>query len=224
MAISRVRGPPCIARSPACLQDPEGLFAKKPAASNLLARNMTKRKYGLEDAAELEVKELKAREQKELQRRRDARTPPEDPQQLVTFFLDLPGEEIAWEAARCAPLLTPAFFLQLDRIIGAERFAAKPDATRLKQLEQLRDDITKALEGVKTKLAETVTPAESLKGVLQARDKKAALLELAGKNGINAAFIQLLDENIATAGAAQQQKAVEVMTKLRAEASRYLTA
>lgn len=81
-----------------------------------------------------------------------------------------------------------------------------------------------ALEGVKTKLAETVTPAESLKGVLQARDKKAALLELAGKNGINAAFIQLLDENIATAGAAQQQKAVEVMTKLRAEASRYLTA
>ncbi len=81
-----------------------------------------------------------------------------------------------------------------------------------------------ALEGVKTKLAETVTPAESLKGVLQARDKKAALLELAGKNGINAAFIQLLDENIATAGAAQQQKAVEDKTKLRAEASRYLTA
>lgn len=84
--------------------------------------------------------------------------------------------------------------------------------------------MVQALEAVKAKLEETKTPAENLKGVLQARDKKAGLLELAGKNGIDAAFIQLLDENIATAAAAQQQAAVDVMTKLRAEASRYLSA
>lgn len=48
---------------------PPPVNADQPAPLTTWCR--TKRKYGLEDAAELEVKELKAREQKELQRRRD---------------------------------------------------------------------------------------------------------------------------------------------------------
>jgi hypothetical protein len=42
------------------------------------------------------------------------------------------------QVSRCRPRFTPAFFKQLDSLIGAERFTAKPDQERLAELETLR--------------------------------------------------------------------------------------
>lgn len=48
-----------------------------------------------------------------------------------------------WAGPAAVGLSWGAYQLKPALCTGAERFAAKPDATRLKQLEQLRDDITK---------------------------------------------------------------------------------
>lgn len=63
---------------------------------------------------------------------------------------------------------------------GLERFSNLPDEERLAELETLRDYLTEAVEAVDRAAASLAAPQERLKKLLEARDKKAMLLEMAG--------------------------------------------
>jgi hypothetical protein len=58
-------------------------------------------------------------------------------------------------------------------------------------------------------------PADKLRRLLTAQDKKAMILEMAGENAFDSAFFQLLDTNILGAQEAGQNEAATFMLKVR---------
>ena len=77
-----------------------------------------------------------------------------------------------------------------------ERFSPAPDEERLAELELLRTYLLEAGEAVERAAVQTAAPAERLKKLLAAPDKKDCLLEMAAANEIDAGFFALLDQNI----------------------------
>jgi hypothetical protein len=126
-----------------------------------------------------------------------------------------------FEVARCRPRLTPDFFATLDRLVGIERLSPQPDEDRLAELETLRDYLKEGLEAVETAVKVVAAPAERLKKLLESKDKKATLLDMAANNEIDQGFFNLLEQNIEGATAAGQTEAAEFMKKVMQAARRY---
>ncbi|KAL4441533.1 hypothetical protein ABPG77_002037 [Micractinium sp. CCAP 211/92] len=201
--------------------DPEGLFKAAPQ-QGLIERKMFQKQVQGDKEFARKMEEFAAQQALELQKKREARQPPEKIEDLVEFFLDTEAPEMEFEVARCRPQLTPEFFAYLDRRIGLERFSNMPDEERLAELETLRDYLKEAVEAVE-KAAQTLAgPQERLKKLLEAKDKKAMLLEMAAANEIDRPLIDLLDQNIEGATAAKQEQAAEFMRKVKQAALRYL--
>ena len=59
-----------------------------------------------------------ATQRAELQEKREARLVPEDPHDLVEFFLDTEAPDMEWEVARCRPKLDKEFFATVDKLVG----------------------------------------------------------------------------------------------------------
>ncbi|KXZ41137.1 hypothetical protein GPECTOR_740g899 [Gonium pectorale] len=157
--------------------------------------------------------------------RREARTPPDEAVQLIEFMLNTDAEDMEYEVARCRPKLTPAFFKQLDSIIGAERFAAKPDQERLAELDTLRQYLEEAIEAIDKAVVKTASAADRLKKLLTSKDKKETILvggEMAAANEIDQALVDLLQQNIDAAKAAEQTAAAEFMEKVKVAVAKYL--
>lgn len=161
-------------------------------------------------------------QKEEVKRKREARQVPDKVELLVEYFLDTEAGDMEYEVARCRPMLKEEFFSFLDRKIGIERFATVPDEERLAELEALREYLKAAVEAVDKAASSVAAAPERLKKLLESKDKKATLLEMAGNNEIDQALIDLLDQNIEGAAAAKQDKVVEFMTKVKQAALRYL--
>lgn len=161
-------------------------------------------------------------QKEEVDARRESRVVPEDPHDLIEFFLTTEGPDMEFEVARCRPQLTKDFFSTLDKLVGIERFSPAPDEDRLAELETLRDYLTAVVEAVDKATAAVAAAPERLKKLLASKDKKATLLEMAGEGEIDQALMDLLEQNINGAEAAGMTEAAEFMTKVRQAAGRYL--
>lgn len=65
---------------------------------------------------------------------------------------------------------------------GEERFAKNPNQDKLAELETLKEFLEDAIKAVDEATQTIAAPAERLRMLLAAPDKKAALLELAGNH------------------------------------------
>ncbi|PSC72568.1 hypothetical protein C2E20_4310 [Micractinium conductrix] len=211
----------CAVRVAATSWDPEGLFKGGPQ-EGLIERKMFFQQVQGDKQFAIKMEEFAAKEAEELQKKRDARQVPEAIEDLVEFFLDTEATEMEFEVARCRPRLTPDFFAHLDKRVGLERFSPIPDEDKLAELETLRDYLNEAVEAVEKAAATLAAPQDRLKKLLEAKDKKAVLLEMAAANEIDRAMIDLLDQNIEGATAAKQDQAAEFMRKVKQAALRYL--
>lgn len=172
-------------------------------------------------AEQVEKERIKARE--ELLAAREARQPPTSGgRALVDYFLNTDADEMEFEIARCRPLVDAAFLQFLDSEIGALRFAATPNEDALAELEVLRDVLKEGVAAVDANAAALKAPAERLRKLLTAPDKKAALLAMAEANEIDAPLISLLQQNVDAAKAAGNADAVAFLEKVRDAARKFV--
>lgn len=203
------------------LQDPEGMF-KTPPQTGLIDRKLMGQRMATDQEYKSQVATFIQQQKDERQARRDARTPPEDPYDLIEYFLDTDAEDMEYEVARCRPLMSENFFAVLNKQVGIERVSPQPDEERLAELDGLREFLEAAVKAVDTATAAVAAAPARLKKLLESKDKKATLLEMAGAGEIDAALMDLIEQNIAGAKAAGQDKVVEFMTKVQQAAARYL--
>jgi len=188
----------------------------------LIDRKLMGQRIDTDQEAQSTISNFIALQKEETQKRRDSRTPPEDPHDLVEYFLDSDSADMEFEVARCRPLLNKDFFGVLDKLVGVQRFSSAPDEDRLAELETLRDYLNEAVAAVDKATAAVAAAPERLKKLLASKDKKAILLEMAGAGEIDQALMDLMEQNIEGAEAAGQKEAAEFMTKVRQAAGRYL--
>lgn len=223
--------------------DPEKLLG--PAGEfNHIQRNLMKKQMAKDQEFAAAVSATKDDIRKQVLLRRSQRSPPDEPSELVEYFLNSDAEDMEFEVARCRPKLTPDFFKALDSMIGAERFnapqtslisasaAAKESAEeaaaksqeRLAELELLRQYLEEATEAVDKAVACTSTAVERVKKLLTAPDKKAMIIEMAEANEIDVPLMDLLQQNIEGAKAAGQAEAAAFMEKVKQATAKYLIA
>ncbi|KAI8476343.1 MAG: hypothetical protein J3K34DRAFT_401973 [Monoraphidium minutum] len=220
--------------------DPDNVLG--PAGQGHIQRNLMKKQIEKDSEFAAAVSATKDDIRRQVLLRRSQRSPPDDPAELVEYFLNSDAEDMEYEVARCRPKLTPEFFKALDGMIGAERFdapktglvsaaaAAREDADaaaakseeRLAELELLRRYLEEAAEAVDKAVASTSTAVERMKKLLGAKDKKAMIIEMTEANEIDVPLMDLLQQNIDGARMAGQEEAAAFMEKVKAAAAKYL--
>lgn len=202
-------------------QDPEGILAA-PQGGHIARRSMDRAIAENKELAEqVEKERVKARE--ELLAARESRAPPTaGGRALVDYFLDTDADEMEFEIARCRPLVDTAFLQFLDSEIGGLRFATTPNEDALAELEMLRDVLKDGIAAVDANAAALKAPAERLRKLLTAPDKKAALLAMAEANELDAPLITLLQQNVDAAKAAGNVDAVAFLEKVRDAARKFV--
>jgi hypothetical protein len=195
---------------------------KTPPQSGLIDRKLMGERVASDQEYKTQVTAFIQQQKDERQAKRDARLPPDDPYDLIEYFLDTDAEDMEYEVARCRPLLTADFFATLTKQAGIERVSPQPDEDRLAELDGLREFLEAAVKAVDNATTALAAAPARLKKLLESKDKKATLLEMAGDGEIDAALMDLIEQNIAGAKAAKQDQAAEFMTKVQQAAARYL--
>jgi hypothetical protein len=209
--------------------DPENLLGAPQRG--LISKSLVKQRVARDKEFAKAVERVASDEQKAAMLRRASRTPPEAGQhaELVEFFLDTPAEDMEFEVARCRPLCTADFFRDLDSMLGEARFGnaanqidGEPDEDRVAELDTLRQYLEEAVEAIDKAVKATSTAADRMKQLLEAKDKKAAILALAQANQIDQALVDLLQTNADAARGAGQEQAAVFMEKVKQAVSKYL--
>lgn len=209
--------------------DPEGILGAPQRG--LISKSLVKQRVARDKEFAKAVERVASDEQKAAMLRRTSRNPPEAGQhpELVEFFLDTPAEDMEFEVARCRPLCTQEFFRDLDAMLGEARFGnaanqidGEPDEDRVAELETLRTYLEEAVEAIDAAVRATSTAADRMKQLLEAKDKRAAILALAEANEIDQALVDLLQTNADAAREAGQEAAATFMEKVKAAVSKYL--
>ncbi|KAK9805770.1 hypothetical protein WJX73_007953 [Symbiochloris irregularis] len=200
--------------------DPEGILAA-PKGGHLSRRETAKE---IESDKELQKQADRAREEgrQETLDKREARQRPATQEQLVEYLLNTEAEEMEYETVRCRPLITDEFFTHLGSEIGKQRFASRPDEGKVAELEGLRDFLATTVAQIDEKAKNMAAPKDRLLRLLQAQDKKAMLLQMAGDNEIDDVLLKLLQQNIDAARSAGQEQPAVFMEKIRDAARRYM--
>ncbi|KAF8061121.1 celF [Scenedesmus sp. PABB004] len=194
--------------------DPEGLFKGLAPKTGIIERRLMMKQMETADSEFKKVLNMAGDEDRKVQlMRRESRKPPEDHHELIEYFLNTQADDMEFEVARCRPALTAEFFKTLDALLGAERFAAKPDEDRLAELDTLRQYLEEGAEAVDKAVAANVSAVERMKALLSAADKKAKIRDMAAANEIDAPLMDLLQQNIDAARAAGQEAPAEFMEK-----------
>jgi hypothetical protein len=200
--------------------DPEGILP--PPQDGLIARRMLQKQ--MKDNKELAalVSQTQDVAEQQAMARRASRTPPDDDEELVEFFLNTMADDMEFEVARCRPKLGETFFKHLDKVVGKERFAPMPDEDRVAELEALRDYLTAATAVIDKTIQETASAVDRMKKLLSSKDKKATILQMAEVNEIDKALIDLLRQNAAAARMAEQEEAAKFIEKVMTAAAKYV--
>lgn len=202
-------------------QDPEGLFNKAPVRQGIIETKLMNKRIESDQEYKVKMEAVIKQERDELQKKRESRVIPNTPAGLIEFFLDTEAPEMEFEVARCRKQLDEEFFTYLDKLTSLERLAVEPDEDRLAELEALTEYLKSAVNAVDTAATAVAKPADRLKELLMAKDKKAFLIEMAGNNEIDQPFLDLLQQNIDGAKASGQTDAAEFMTKVQQAAMRF---
>lgn len=221
-ASRRAAGPPTHPSTlPSPSQDPEGILAA-PQGGHINRREVNRAmEANKELAAQVEEERKKARE--ELLAARAGREPPAaGGAALVDYFMETEADEMEFELARARPLLTADFFSFLDSEIGALRFAARPNPDKLAELEVLRDMLKEGAEALDANAEALKAPAERMRRLLTAPDKRATLLAMAEANEVDAALVNLLQQNADAARAAGNADAAKFLEKVRDAARKFV--
>jgi hypothetical protein len=107
-------------------QDPEGVF-KAPPQQGLIDRKLRNQQIQSDKSYAFQMEKFANEEREARQKKRDARTPPVTPAGMVEYMLETEADEMEYEVARYRPSLDEEFFAYLDKLVGLERLAAKPD-------------------------------------------------------------------------------------------------
>ncbi|GAV88243.1 hypothetical protein CFOL_v3_31666 [Cephalotus follicularis] len=204
--------------------DPEGILGA-PQTGHIARREFRRR---LErDAEARDAFEQHVREERERRRAlRLSRVIPDNPEDMIEYFLNTEAQEIEFEIARMRPRLDTEFFSHLQFEIGQIRFAVSKTEymeDRLIELETLQKALQEGIEANDKMQADLITAKNSLTKILTSKDVKTALLEMVEKNELNRSLLTLLDENIANAHKDNQKPAADFMEKLRAAVLKYMT-
>merc|ERR1719305_1034410 len=139
---------------------------------------------------------------RELEAARAARLPPQgDPAALIEYLLDTEADELTFEITRSSPYLDGAFMTHVKAEIADARMGKNKDDGRVLELEALVGVVQDGLDSLERERARLVAPADRLKKLLSAKDKKAEILNMAKQ--------------------ADQSQAAEFMEKIRIACSRY---
>lgn len=204
------------------MKDPEGLFKQSSGAGTLLKQNSAKRLAETDKEFEEQQKAEAEKVYKAMVERRAGRTPPQDDvPALVEYMLDTEFEDMAFEITRCRPLLNDGYFAELKAQISALKLGDRPNETRLGELEVLLKVTEGGVADVDRNTQAIAAPADRLRALLTAPDKKAKLLEMVGNNEIDSAFMELLSQNIIGANAAGEEQAAQFMFKLLEACKKY---
>lgn len=209
-----------------CLQvvavgwDPEGILAA-PKGGHIQRRYIQKQAMENEEL-KAEMDKARAEARKELEEKRESRVQPTTHAQIVEYLLDTESDEMKFETARVRPLITDEFLSYLSEQIGLQRFGKSPNEERLAELEALKEFLQDAIKALDESTVNAAAPADRLRQLLQAPDKRATLLEMAGNNLIDQPLLDLLQQNIAAAKGAEQSDAAEFMQKVHDAAKRFL--
>eukprot|EP01026_Neomeris_dumetosa_P006205 TRINITY_DN11974_c0_g1_i8.p1 TRINITY_DN11974_c0_g1~~TRINITY_DN11974_c0_g1_i8.p1 ORF type:complete len:277 (+),score=45.69 TRINITY_DN11974_c0_g1_i8:55-831(+) len=186
--------------------DPDNVLG--PPQSGHIARREAQKKYGQSGSMVTDLSGSSS-----LQTDREI---PEKDEELVEYFLVTQTSQMETEVARCRPRLSDEFFRVLDRTIGEKRLLESGQEDRVKELEALRSYLKQAVETLDSITKELATTTlDRLRKLLTAPDKQATILEMAERNEIDKALIELLNQNIESAKASGNDKAVQFMEKLR---------
>mmetsp|Transcript_3602 Transcript_3602/g.7296 ORF Transcript_3602/g.7296 Transcript_3602/m.7296 type:complete len:333 (+) Transcript_3602:40-1038(+) len=206
--------------------DPDNLLG--PRESGHLARLEAAQ---MEERNKAEYDRIVAEQKKEAEiarKRREERVFPEDIGDLdavINYFLDTHPDDMEHEIARMRPAITLDLIMHMDKVVNQTQLLPEPTQAQLDQMyeyEALSQVLTEGIIMFDTMKMEALRAQENLKFLLTSKDKKSAMLELAGKNEIDDAFITLLDSNAQGAKAAGQDKVAEFLIQLREQASRYI--
>eukprot|EP00899_Mesostigma_viride_P010327 jgi/Mesvir1/19296/Mv10369-RA.1 len=203
----------------------EGILAAPKAGH--IARRMMMKNDDLRKQAEAEADRLMEIKAKEREERRAGRVVPTTDKQTLQYFLETEAEDMEYEVARRRERLTDAFFKYLDTEIGVVRFStntSEGNQAVLAEMENLRTLLRQGVSMVDAMSSELVSAKAKLASILTAKDKKAALLELAGQNAIDGPLLNLIGQNAEGARQAGQQQAAEFLDKLKAAAAKYVVA
>jgi hypothetical protein len=209
--------------------DPENLLGAPQRG--LINKSLVKQRVARDKEFAKAVERVASDEQKAAMLRRASRTPPAagEHAELVEFFLDTQADDMEFEVARCRPLCTADFFRDLDAMLGEARFGnagnaidGEPDEDRVAELETLRQYLEEAVEAIDRAVKATSTAADRMKTLLEAKDKKQAILALAEANLIDQALVDLLQTNADAARQAGQEQAAVFMEKVKQAVSKYL--
>eukprot|EP00197_Chlamydomonas_leiostraca_P003004 CAMPEP_0202865636 /NCGR_PEP_ID=MMETSP1391-20130828/6269_1 /ASSEMBLY_ACC=CAM_ASM_000867 /TAXON_ID=1034604 /ORGANISM="Chlamydomonas leiostraca, Strain SAG 11-49" /LENGTH=331 /DNA_ID=CAMNT_0049545499 /DNA_START=9 /DNA_END=1004 /DNA_ORIENTATION=- len=202
--------------------DPEGMFKGVPVQEGLIQRRMMQKQIEVDKEFAKAMKEASNELRKEALLRRETRRAPETDEELVEYFLNTLAEDMEYEVARYRPRLTPTFFKYLDGVLGAERFSDARDEDKLAELDLLRKYLGEASEAVDKCVQATASAADRMKKLLTAKDKKAMILDMAAANEIDQPLMDLLQQNIDAAKAAEQEDAAKFMEKVKTACGKYL--
>jgi len=206
--------------------DPEGILGPRQGGHlNRLDAQLA------EERNKAEYDRIVAEQQKEAEearKRREARIQPanlEDLDAVIEYFLDTHPADMEHEVARMRPAITPALLKHMDRSVNMTKLSTEPTQAELDKMyeyEALSQVLKEGIIMFDTMKMQALRAQENVKFLLTAKDKKSAILELAGKNEIDDTFIVLLESNAQAAKAAGQDKAAEFILKLRNESTRYI--
>jgi len=195
--------------------DPEGLLGK--AEDNLIERRMRMKEAEEEEKQEEEAKAAWEEERQKLLAMRAARVVPEnDPAALAQFFFDTELNEMEYECTRCRPQMSPEFFEHLLKEADAAEDAETKD--KFMTLHEATSSYVSFLDANAQALA---APADRMKKILEARDKKATILDMVASNEIDTALIALFQTNVNLAKAAGQEEAAVFMEKVMMACKKY---
>ena len=133
----------------------------------------------------------------------------------VSILLSTTADEMDFELVRCRPHLTQAFFDHLRNAIRDEKFSPRSSEDRVAELEGLMVVAEAGAAKADAAVAQLTAPADRLRKLLSAPDKKAMILQMAAENELDEPFMALLEQNIDGAREAGQKDASLFLEKLR---------
>ena len=204
--------------------DPEGLFKEADYGDPgyLINKNQVKRAASKDSELQEKMDREKEKALRELEAARAARSPPQDdPAALVEYLFDTDADELTFEITRSSPYLDDAFMAHVQSEIADARMGKNKDDGRVLELEGLLGVVRDGLDSLQRERSRLIAPAERLRNLLSAKDKKAEILAMASRNEIDPPLMALLQQNINMAKQADQTQAAEFMEKIRVACSRY---
>jgi len=196
--------------------DEEGLFGQS-SNDDLIARNMQQRQARFEEEEAERKAEERAKLRKELEEFRASRTVPEnDPRMLMEYLLTTEINELEFEMTRCRPQLTEEFFNYTEKEV--EETAA---GERLDQLKGMLKATREFVAFMDANVQALAAPADRLKALFAAEDKKQHILEMAGEGQIDDPFMALFFTNIDMAYSSGNEKVGDYMKVMYDECKKF---